>query len=243
MPDLAAFDFDGTLTEGGSVFAFLAAVAGRRAVTRPSASLSPALARAAVAGGTVADDTKQRLFRRVLAGVEVDRLEAVARQFAEDHLRDHLRDDVHRRFGWHRDRGDRLVIVSASPEAYVAPIGRLLGADHVVATRLAVEDGRLTGGYEGRNCRGEEKLLRLQAWTRRPRGPGHPPLGLRQQPRRPADAGGGRRRGQRGPTGRTRATPGLPGVGRLTAVATGRPSAARIRMPHRVARTIRTWWS
>jgi phosphatidylglycerophosphatase C len=164
MPDLAAFDLDGTLTEGGSVFAFLVAVAGRRAVTRASASLSPALARAAVAGGTVADDTKQRLFRRVLAGVEVDRLEAVARQFAEDHLRDHLRDDVHRRFGWHRDRGDRLVIVSASPEAYVAPIGRLLGADHAVATRLAVEDGRLTGGYEGRNCRGEEKLLRLRAW-------------------------------------------------------------------------------
>ena len=30
MTDVAAFDFDGTLTDGGSVFGFLAAVVGRR---------------------------------------------------------------------------------------------------------------------------------------------------------------------------------------------------------------------
>jgi phosphatidylglycerophosphatase C len=164
MADLAAFDFDGTLTDGGSVFAFLSAVAGRGPVTSASAALSPRLARAALAGGTVADDTKERLFRRVLAGVEATRLEEVGRRFAEEHLRDHLRPEVHERFRWHRDRGDRLVIVSASPEAYLGHAGELLGADHVVATRLAVEGGRLTGGYDGRNCRGEEKLLRLREW-------------------------------------------------------------------------------
>jgi len=165
MPDIAAFDFDGTLTDGGSVFTFLSAVAGRRAVAAASASLSPALARAALAGGAAADDTKERLFRRVLAGVEADRLEAVSRRFAEEHLTGHLRHDVHARYLWHQRRGDHLVIVSASPEAYIAHAGRILGAEHVVATRLAVEDGRLTGGYEGRNCRGEEKLRRLEAWT------------------------------------------------------------------------------
>jgi len=165
MPDIAAFDFDGTLTDGGSVFAFLSAVAGRRAVTAASAALSPALARAALAGGTVADDTKERLFRRVLAGVSADRLETVGRHFAEGHLTAHLRHDVHARFLWHQRRGDHLVIVSASPEAYIAHAGRILGAEHVVATRLEVVDGVLTGGYEGRNCRGEEKLRRLEAWT------------------------------------------------------------------------------
>ena len=66
VADVAAFDFDGTLTNGGSVFDFLAAVSGRRAVLRASASLAPRLAQAAVAGGTVADDTKQELFVRVL---------------------------------------------------------------------------------------------------------------------------------------------------------------------------------
>jgi phosphatidylglycerophosphatase C len=52
--------------------------------------------------------------------------------------------------------------VSASPECYVAPAGEELGVDGVVATRLAVGGGGLlTGGYEGKNCRGAEKYARL----------------------------------------------------------------------------------
>ena len=47
MPDIAAFDFDGTLTDGGSVFTFLSAVAGRRAVAlreiREALRLNPTL--------------------------------------------------------------------------------------------------------------------------------------------------------------------------------------------------------
>ncbi|MGO9029258.1 MAG: HAD family hydrolase [Acidimicrobiales bacterium] len=164
MPAVAAFDLDGTLTQGGSVFAFLTAVAGRPAVTAASVALAPRLAHAAIAGGTVADATKERLFERVLAGVEVDRLEQASRAFAEQHVDEHLRSDVFRRFAWHRRRGDHLVIVSASPATYVEHIGGLLGADHVIATHLAVEDGRLTGRYEGSNCRGEEKLRRLRLW-------------------------------------------------------------------------------
>jgi phosphatidylglycerophosphatase C len=59
-----------------------------------------------------------------------------------------------------------VVIVSASPEAYVGAAGHRLGADGVIATRLEVAaDGRLTGHYDGRNCRGEEKLRRLRRWV------------------------------------------------------------------------------
>ena len=57
MTDVAAFDFDGTLTDGGSVFDFLAAVAGRKTVLRATAGLAPRLAHAALTGGTVADQT------------------------------------------------------------------------------------------------------------------------------------------------------------------------------------------
>jgi hypothetical protein len=59
MTDVAAFDFDGTLTDGGSVFDFLAAVVGRKTVLRATVELAPRLARAALAGGTVADRTKE----------------------------------------------------------------------------------------------------------------------------------------------------------------------------------------
>jgi phosphatidylglycerophosphatase C len=165
MPDIAAFDFDGTLTTGGSVFGFLSAVTDRRKVATAGASLLPKLAHAAIAGGEVADRTKERLFEMVLAGIEVSAFEAVSIEFAQRHLAGHLRADVHQRLQWHQRRGDHTVIVSASPEVYVAEAARQLGADQALATRLATLDNRLTGRYDGKNCRGEEKLRRLREWA------------------------------------------------------------------------------
>jgi len=45
----------------------------------------------------------------------------------------------------HHAAGHDVVIVSASGGEVVAPIAAMLGADHVIATRMAVEDGRYTG--------------------------------------------------------------------------------------------------
>ena len=165
MPDIAAFDFDGTLTTGGSVFDFLSALTGRRKVATASIALLPQLAHAAAVGGEVADRTKERLFEMVLAGIETSAFDEVSREFAETHLARHLRVDVHQRLQLHQQRGDHTVIVSASPEPYIAEAARLLGAEQALATRLASRDGRLTGGYDGKNCRGEEKLRRLREWT------------------------------------------------------------------------------
>jgi len=163
--DVAAFDFDGTLTTGGSVFDFLAAVTGSQTVLRASASLAPRLAHAAVVGGTVADETKQELFVRVLGGVDADRLARVGAEFAVRHLAAHVRPEVRRRLDWHRGRGDKVVVVSASPDAYVKVAADRLVADGAIATRLEVDDaGRLTGRYDGGNCRGEEKIRRLRLW-------------------------------------------------------------------------------
>ncbi len=48
----------------------------------------------------------------------------------------------------HHAAGRDVVIVSSSGSEVVEPIGQLLGADHVIATRLHVEDGRYTGEIE-----------------------------------------------------------------------------------------------
>src|SRR5690606_32471506 len=48
----------------------------------------------------------------------------------------------------HHDAGRDVVIVSSSGAEVVEPIGELLGADRVVATRMVVEDGRYTGEVE-----------------------------------------------------------------------------------------------
>ena len=109
------------------------------------------------------DAAKEAFLMRLLAGRELAPLAAAAEAFAGDVVASHLRPDTRERLDWHRSEGHELVIVSASPELYVAPVGRRLGVDAVLATRLEVgPDGRLTGRFEGRNCRGPEKALRLR---------------------------------------------------------------------------------
>jgi phosphoserine phosphatase len=48
----------------------------------------------------------------------------------------------------HHAAGHDVIIVSSSGEDVVAPIGEMLGADHVVATRLEVDAGSYTGKVE-----------------------------------------------------------------------------------------------
>ena len=62
-----------------------------------------------------------------------------------------------------RERGARLVIVTASPDILVAPFARGLGADTLIGTELRFDEaGRVMGSFLGPNCRGPEKVRRLQ---------------------------------------------------------------------------------
>ena len=159
---MAAFDFDGTLTSGGSVLPFLVSVRGFWPVFRAVSALAPKLFKSALVGGAAADAAKEKLFARLLGGLPLDMIEERSRTFAEHHLARHLRADARQRLRWHQSQGHHVVIVSASPEAYVRRAGEILGVDGVLATRLAVGGGGLlTGNYEGKNCRGAEKYARL----------------------------------------------------------------------------------
>ena len=165
-PVVAAFDFDGTLARGGSVWAFLAAMAGPGRTALAGLRIVPHLVAAVVIGGRAADEAKEALFRRTLRGMDGTAAAERAAEFGRRHYRRRSRHDVRARLEQHRRLGHRLVIVSASPELYVRAAGEELAVDAVLATRLAVgPDGRLTGGYDGQNCRGAEKLTRLQEWA------------------------------------------------------------------------------
>jgi phosphatidylglycerophosphatase C len=165
-PTVAAFDFDGTLTHGGSVVPFLIEVRGVVPVALAVLRGLPRLAHAAVVGGTASDEAKEALFIRLLAGLPVAELDRIGGEFAAAHLRRRLRADTHERLEWHRSQGHHVLVVSASPEAYVRPAAALLGADAALATRLAVGGDLLTGRYEGKNCRGAEKYSRVMGWIR-----------------------------------------------------------------------------
>jgi phosphatidylglycerophosphatase C len=169
---VAAFDLDGTLAEGGSVFKWLRYVGGSTPTFARAARRFAPLAWGAIASGDAADRAKESLLRAVLHGRDADDVDERSREFAARHLARRARPQYVERLQWHLTSGHRVVIVSASPEYYVAAVARTLGAEAAIATRLAVDPlGRLTGGYLGRNCRGEEKQRRLAAWIDADVGP------------------------------------------------------------------------
>jgi phosphatidylglycerophosphatase C len=161
---VAAFDLDRTLTRRDTLASFLLRAAGRAATTRAILTLSPRIAL-----GLTSDDrrdaAKEAFVARLLAGRDLASMTSVAEAFAADIAASGLRPDTRRCLEWHREQGHRVVIVSASPELYVTPLSRLLGADAALATRLEVDaTGRLTGRFAGRNCRGPQKVLRLREY-------------------------------------------------------------------------------
>ena len=62
----------------------------------------------------------------------------------------------------HRERGHTVAIVSGATRYIVEPMSRYLGVDHILYTRLEVEDGILTGRVHEPLCFDEGKIYWLQ---------------------------------------------------------------------------------
>src|SRR5207248_701156 len=155
---VAVFDFDGTLTRRDTLLPFL-----RR--TRGASRTSMALLATSLSMVRDRDRAKEAFLHRLLVGQDVEELRAAAEVFADVVIKRGLRSSVLERVQWHTAEDHELVIVTASPELYVSPIGERLGFDAVLGTRLETDgNGRLTGRLQGRNCRGTEKVERLRAW-------------------------------------------------------------------------------
>ena len=164
-PVVAAFDLDGTLTEGGSVFEWLRFIAGRSTANRAACRLAFPLVVGAIRSGESADNAKERLFHVLLAGRDVAEVTTQSSVFAIEHLESHLRERVAARLAWHLQQGHGVVVVSASPQIYVEVMANELKVQGALGTRLAVDArDKFTGSYLGKNCRGTEKMRRLQEW-------------------------------------------------------------------------------
>lgn len=159
---VAVFDVDGTLTVRDCVVPFTRRVAGTArllvAAFAKSATLLPLLAR------RDRDAVKELFTRLAFTGRDAGQVDAAGIAFA-DHVYHHwMRRDVADRFRWHQEQGHVVVLVSASFDAYLDPLGDLLEADAVLCTRLEREGDSLTGRLVGANCRGVEKVRRIEQW-------------------------------------------------------------------------------
>jgi phosphatidylglycerophosphatase C len=159
---IVAFDFDGTLTTHDSFTAFLLWKAEPLRYFLGLVRLLPHIL--AYALNRDRGRLKAAACTRFLGGLSDAGLASAAAAFAKDRGRALLRPDALQVWNAWRRRRAVMVIVTASPEAIVAPFARRLGADLLIGTRLERDaSGRLTGALDGANCRGPEKVARLRA--------------------------------------------------------------------------------
>lgn len=161
-PRLAVFDLDGTLTRSDTLVSFIAAALMHwpARMLRLPAVLLPLLGYALriIDRGAL----KGAVMHLLLAGLDRRRLEDIAGSFAYEVLDTSLHAEAREVIAAHKAAGDRLVLMSASPDLYVPRIGALLGFDETLCTAVRWEGEAFDGRLAGPNCRGPEKSQRLQ---------------------------------------------------------------------------------
>lgn len=161
MPDLALFDFDGTITTCETMPAFMyRAVPARRQVWG-RVLLAPWVA-GYRCGLVSAVAVRSAVVRVGFSGVPVEAVRARGVAFAVDTLPTLLRPEVMVRIRQHQQQGDTVAVVSGGLDVYLAPWCREHGLA-LVCSALEDREGRLTGRYLGAQCVGEEKARRVRA--------------------------------------------------------------------------------
>lgn len=158
---VAVFDVDGTLLHGDSL-----RLAARRSKGFAGQLLAGLECLPWLLGWQLRLLSTGRLKEKVIAAFGI--CDAVNRANAEGHadwllgeMRGQLRLEALQRLRWHQQRGDRVLLCSASPRLLLQPLADWLGVD-LLCTELQSDNGLWRPVLASPNCKGKEKVRRLQ---------------------------------------------------------------------------------
>jgi HAD superfamily phosphoserine phosphatase-like hydrolase len=161
-PLIAVFDVDGTLLHGDSL-----RMAARRSLpplglARAGLALLPWLV-AWLLGRVSTGRFKEKTLEFFQICDTVNRAEGAGEgDWLLPALVRDLRSEALRRLRWHQERGDRVLLCSASPRMLLQPLADWLGVE-LLATELEKPERLWRPRLAGPNCKGPEKVRRLRA--------------------------------------------------------------------------------
>lgn len=165
----AFFDLDKTIIATSSVFAFNKSFLDEGMLSRRSV-IDLAYTQLAFSLSD-ADDEQMNKVRQAMAtatkGWEPETVERIVTEGLTETVSPTVYAEAQELLAEHRALGHDLVIVSASGEELIAPIARMLGADHYAGTRMSRDaDGRYGGEIEF-YCQGPGKAVAIRAFAER----------------------------------------------------------------------------
>lgn len=162
---LALFDLDDTLVDGDCSELWNDWMIARGWVADPARFLAetrPLLW--AYHAGRVKLEAYLALTLAPLAGRAAAEIDVEARRFVAAEVVPRLFPQARDCIARHRERGDALMLISASSCHLVAPVAEWLGIGEVIAVEPQIVDGRYTGRTRGVLSYRGGKVRRLRAW-------------------------------------------------------------------------------
>ncbi|MGZ8095871.1 MAG: histidinol-phosphatase [Methylosarcina sp.] len=105
-----------------------------------------------------------RFSLRPLAQHDPAQLFAWRDRFVSEIIKPLLLESARELIAKHKDRGDTLLVITATNRFVTEPIVKLYGIDHLLATSPEFIDGRYTGKFVGEPCFQQGKVKLLQQW-------------------------------------------------------------------------------
>ena len=104
---------------------------------------------------------KQWMLSYFFKGMNEQQFYKVAEEYSLNHIDTIVRPEAMEKIAWHKDQGHKVVVVSASIECWLKPWCVQNDLD-IIATKLEIKNGLVTGKFLTKNCYGIEKANRVR---------------------------------------------------------------------------------
>jgi HAD superfamily hydrolase (TIGR01490 family) len=159
--NLALFDFDGTITSKDTFTPFIYFAVSRRRIALGTLALSPMILGYKL-GLCSTPKMRAGIIRVGFTGQPEAQVNKLGCVYSKHTLPTVMRPEALERIRWHKQQGDKVVVVSASLGAYLRDWCAELELD-LICSELEARNGILTGRYAGGDCTGSEKSRRVLA--------------------------------------------------------------------------------
>lgn len=160
MEKLAIFDIDYTITRKETLMEFYKYI-----ITQDIKNirfLPRALFSGLMYSIKVYDEKRvKEAFLKFIENIDEKELAILTKKFYDERLSSILYSDAIKMIKDLKAKGYMVILISASPEFYIKEFYAIKEVDLIIGTKFKFEKGKFIRQMDGKNCKGEEKVVRL----------------------------------------------------------------------------------
>ena len=161
MEKLAIFDIDYTITRKETLMEFFKYLVSKD--IKNIKFLPRALYSGLMYGIKVYDEISvKECFLKFIENIDEKELAILTKSFYDERLSTILYEDAVNMIKKLKNEGYMVILISASPEFYIKEFYAIKEVDLIIGTKFIFENGKFVRKMRGNNCKGEEKVKRLE---------------------------------------------------------------------------------